>query len=70
MDGGVKAAKEASEAAGVSIEGVTREDVTEGARKALAWLGYGEQRRKAESAPPLRFSRLSSPVPGWSCAAP
>lgn len=51
LDGGVKAAREASEAAGVSIEGVTREDVTEGARKALAWLGYGEQRRKAESAP-------------------
>lgn len=30
---------------------ITREDVEEGKRQALAWLGFGERRREAEQAP-------------------
>jgi hypothetical protein len=30
---------------------ITREDVAEGKRQALGWLGYGERRREAEKAP-------------------
>lgn len=48
---GVAEAQRLEREANPPVEDITREDVEEGKRNALQWLGYGDARRTAEKAP-------------------